>query len=62
VFDYIPVADDVMFEREPMQRIAAERQLVAYRHDQFWQPMDTFQEFTLLNQLWDEGKAPWRTW
>jgi glucose-1-phosphate cytidylyltransferase len=62
VFDYLDVGDDMMFEREPMQRLAADRQLVAYRHDQFWQPMDTFQEFTLLNQLWQEGKAPWRTW
>jgi glucose-1-phosphate cytidylyltransferase len=51
-----------MFEREPMQQIAADRQLVAYRHHKFWQPMDTYQEFTLLNQLWEQGKAPWRTW
>jgi glucose-1-phosphate cytidylyltransferase len=62
VFDYLEVSDDVMFEREPMQRIAADRQLVAYRHHKFWQPMDTYQEFTLLNQLWEQGKAPWRTW
>jgi glucose-1-phosphate cytidylyltransferase len=60
--DYLDVGDDVMFEREPMQQIAADRQLVAYRHHKFWQPMDTYQEFTLLNQLWEQGKAPWRTW
>jgi glucose-1-phosphate cytidylyltransferase len=61
-FDYLDVGDDVMFEREPMQKIAADRQLVAYRHHKFWQPMDTYQEFTLLNQLWEQDKAPWRTW
>ena len=34
----------------------------AYRHDGFWQPMDTFQEFKLLNGLWDSGRAPWKVW
>ena len=62
VFEYLDVGDDVMFEHEPMRRLAAERQLLAYRHNGFWQPMDTFQEFTLLNRLWNEGKAPWKTW
>jgi glucose-1-phosphate cytidylyltransferase len=62
VFKYLDVGDEVMFEREPMQKLAADRQLVAFRHHEFWQPMDTYQEFTLLNQLWQEGKAPWRTW
>jgi glucose-1-phosphate cytidylyltransferase len=62
VFKYLDVGDGVMFEREPMQRLASEGQLIAHRHGDFWQPMDTYQEFTLLNQLWDEGKAPWRIW
>jgi glucose-1-phosphate cytidylyltransferase len=62
VFAHLANADEVMFEQEPMRQIAAERQLMAYRHDGFWQPMDTFQEFTLLNRLWDEGKAPWKIW
>ena len=35
---------------------------MAFPHDGFWQPMDTFQEFTLLNRMWNEGKAPWKTW
>jgi glucose-1-phosphate cytidylyltransferase len=62
VFDYLEVGDEVMFEQEPMRRITSERQLVAYRHEGFWQPMDTFQEFTLLNRLWSEGNAPWKVW
>jgi glucose-1-phosphate cytidylyltransferase len=55
-------ADHVMFEQKPMQTIAREGQLMAFLHDGFWQPMDTFTETTLLNRLWAEGKAPWKTW
>ena len=63
VFDYLPAhADMLMFEQEPMQRLVADRQLAAFQHTGFWQPMDTFQEFTLLNRLWNEGNAPWKTW
>lgn len=60
VFDYLQ--DDTMFEQQPMRRLTAEGQLMAFRHEGFWQPMDTFQEFTLLNRLWNEGKAPWKIW
>jgi glucose-1-phosphate cytidylyltransferase len=62
VFGHLADADDIMFEQEPMRAIAAEKQLMAHRHNGFWQPMDTFQEFTLLNRLWNEGKAPWKNW
>jgi glucose-1-phosphate cytidylyltransferase len=62
VFDYLDNADQVMFEQEPIRRIASEKQLMAYRHEGFWQPMDTYQEFTLLNTLWNEGRAPWKIW
>jgi glucose-1-phosphate cytidylyltransferase len=55
-------ADHVMFEQEPMKTIAREGQLMAFPHDGFWQPMDTFFEYTQLNRLWAEGKAPWKTW
>ena len=41
---------------------AGDGSLAAFRHDGFWQPMDTFQEFNLLNRLWDDGKAPWKVW
>ena len=51
-----------MLEQGPLQRLAAAGQLGAFRHDGFWQPMDTFQEFKLLNALWDTDKAPWKVW
>jgi glucose-1-phosphate cytidylyltransferase len=55
-------SDQVMFEQKPMQSIAREGQLMAFPHDGFWQPMDTLTETNLLNRLWAEGKAPWKTW
>ena len=45
-----------------MERLAADRQLVAYRHNSFWQCMDTLREKRLLEQLWTEGEAPWKIW
>lgn len=62
VFDYLEDADNQMFEEEPIRRITAERQLMAFRHPGFWQPMDTYTEYALLNRLWRENRAPWRTW
>lgn len=63
LFDYLGEQPDrTMLEQEPMQRVTADKQLMAYRHTGFWQPMDTMQEYTLLNRLWSEGKAPWRIW
>jgi glucose-1-phosphate cytidylyltransferase len=58
----LPEDPCVMLEQGPLQRLAATGRLGAYRHDGFWQPMDTFQEFTLLNRLWDSGRAPWKVW
>ncbi|HEU5308188.1 MAG TPA: glucose-1-phosphate cytidylyltransferase [Acidimicrobiia bacterium] len=60
VFDYL--ADDVALEREPLEALAHDRQLAAYAHDGFWQPMDTYREFTALNALWADGDAPWKVW
>jgi glucose-1-phosphate cytidylyltransferase len=62
VFDYISSDPSVMFEQEPLRRLAAEGQLAAFKHHGFWQPMDTYQEFLLLNHLWSTGAAPWKTW
>jgi len=62
VFDYLRDSDDVMLEHEPLDRLAAEGELAAYRHDGFWQPMDTYRESVLLNEMWDDGTAPWRVW
>lgn len=61
VLDYIE-GDDTLWEREPLERLAAEGQLMAYRHEGFWQPMDTLRERNLLEELWQSGKAPWKVW
>jgi len=61
VFDYIE-GDDMQWEREPLERLAADGQLVAYRHDSFWQCMDTLRDKHLLETLWGNGEAPWKTW
>ena len=62
VFDYLSEDPSVMFEQEPLRRLTAEGQLAAFKHDGFWQPMDTYQEFLLLNRLWAAGTAPWKIW
>ena len=51
-----------MLERAPLERLASEGQIAAYRHDGFWQPMDTYREFLMLNEMWESGKAPWAVW
>lgn len=61
VLDYLG-GDDSVFEREPLERLAAEGQLMAYQHHGFWQPMDTLREKELLESLWQGGRAPWRVW
>ena len=54
--------DDTVWEHGPMHALTEQEQLVAYRHDGFWHPMDTLRDKTVLNDLWNTGKAPWRTW
>jgi glucose-1-phosphate cytidylyltransferase len=54
--------DECVLEREPLQRLARDRELVVYEHRGFWQPMDTYREYQLLNDLWNGGNAPWRMW
>ena len=61
VLDYI-AGDETLFEREPLECLAAEGQLIAYRHESFWQCMDTLRDVRLLLSLWDAGKAPWKVW
>ncbi len=61
VCDYIG-GDDVMFEHEPLRRLAADGQLMAYRHNSFWQCMDTLREKQILQNMWEGGKAPWKIW
>ena len=61
VLDYI-AGDATHWEREPLERLAVERQLSAYEHRGFWQPMDTLRDKNQLEQLWDSGAAPWKMW
>ena len=61
VGDYI-AGDQTAWEDEPLTRLASEGQLSAYQHRGFWQPMDTLRDRMLLEQLWDEGAAPWKSW
>ena len=61
VLDYVD-GDDTVWEHGPMNRLASEGQIRAHRHSGFWHPMDTLRDKTVLNQLWDSGSAPWKTW
>jgi glucose-1-phosphate cytidylyltransferase len=54
--------DETTWEDEPLNTLAADGQLSAFKHNGFWQPMDTLREKNLLNDLWDKGVAPWKTW
>lgn len=60
IFDYLDEDPGLILEHAPLQRLAADGQLMLYEHRGFWQPMDTFREWRLLNDLWDSGQAPWR--
>jgi glucose-1-phosphate cytidylyltransferase len=61
VIDYVD-GDDTTWERAPLERLAAEKQLSAWRHRGFFQPMDALRDKNLLEQLWASGRAPWKTW
>jgi glucose-1-phosphate cytidylyltransferase len=61
VFDYLKDDDDSL-EADTLTQLASDRQLVAYRHDRFWQSMDTLRDVRLLESLWQSGHAPWRNW
>lgn len=61
VLDYIQ-GDDTVWERDPLEALARDGQLVAYRHGSFWQCMDTLREKQQLQELWDRGNPPWKVW
>jgi glucose-1-phosphate cytidylyltransferase len=61
VFDYMS-DDSTILERETLENLAADNQLAAYCHEDFWQPMDTIREKQILEDLWQTGNAPWATW
>ena len=60
VFDRL--APDSVLEREPLEGLAREGQLRAYRHEGFWDCMDTYKDAVLLNDLWEQDRAPWKVW
>lgn len=61
VIDYID-GDSTTFEQEPLNRLSKEGQLMAYKHEGYWQCMDTLRDKQLLEELWNSGKAPWKNW
>jgi glucose-1-phosphate cytidylyltransferase len=61
IFDYID-GDDTQWERKPLECLARDGQLMAYRHESFWQCMDTLREKHILETLWESDKAPWKVW
>lgn len=61
VIDYI-AGDDTVFERDPVENLARDGQIQAFKHHGFWRPMDTLRDKNELQDLWDQGRAPWKTW
>jgi glucose-1-phosphate cytidylyltransferase len=61
VFDYLE-GDATVWEQQPMERLAREGRIQAWRHEGFWQPMDTLRDRNLLENLWQSGSAPWKVW
>jgi glucose-1-phosphate cytidylyltransferase len=62
VFSYLSEDDQCMLEREPLERLTKDEQLMVYQHTDFWQCMDTLRDMNLLNEYWESGKAPWKVW
>lgn len=61
VLDYIK-GDEMPFERDPLERLARDGQLAAFKHENFWHSMDTLRDVIHLNEMWDCGAAPWKLW
>jgi len=61
IFDYLD-SDFCSLEAHGLEKLAADQELMAYRHDRFWQCMDTLRDKRYLDSLWQEGKAPWKVW
>jgi len=62
IFNYVNDEDSCSFEREPLEQLASDRELAAYIHDGYWQCMDTYRDWQVLNQEWENGCAPWKVW
>ena len=61
-FSIILIEDKTILERDPLERLAADHQLMAFRHAGFWQPMDTIRDKEYLEECWISGRAPWKIW
>ncbi len=61
IFNYLE-NDETVFEQSPLENLAKDNELMAFRHEGFWQPMDTLRDKTYLENLWKTGKAPWKMW
>ncbi len=62
IFDYIKKGDETIFERDVLEQLSDEGQLMSYKHEGFWQCMDTLQQKKMLERLWNENNAPWKSW
>ena len=62
LFDYLNNEDSLVFEKQPIKKLVKENNLMLFKHDGFWQPMDTSREFEMLNWLYENGNAPWVIW
>ena len=62
IMDMLDKSDATVWEREPLERLAASANLLCFRHDGFWQPMDTMRDKEILETMWTSGQAPWKTW
>lgn len=62
LFNYLDTADDLVFEQEPIRALVRDRQLAVYKHNDYWQCMDTYRDWKLLNTLYESGEAPWMIW
>ena len=60
IFNYL--SDDCILEQTPLMELARQGELYAFQHPGFWQPMDTFRESQILNEMWNQGTAPWKNW
>ena len=60
--NYLTDNPDLILERKPLSQCAKNGELVSFNHDGYWQPMDTYREYQILNKLWTEGNAPWEIW
>lgn len=62
IFDYLTDDESLTLETAPMSRLVEDGELMMFKHDDFWHPMDTYRDYKLLNSMWDGGSAPWKNW